>query len=221
MGSGVAHVRDRCWTASSFAPIAASGATRNTTSAGTPAGCPSNRSRYIDAQNPPASGDGSAARVVPGQASARRARIFVVMSRSSVTVFTVTVISDRVYGMPNPADEAVVARTLASEWTVDVAGRRASPCARSASTKRSGSSPHPRRPGSHRALRDQPPPAAPADRPAPRSRRPLAGISDLLGRWSARADLGEVLGLEPDQLVHVDEPGRPRPWTSCARRSRR
>lgn len=37
----------------------------------------------------------------------------------------------------------------------------------------------------------------------------LAGIRDLLGNWSAGADLGEVLGLEPDQLVHVDEPGAP------------
>lgn len=37
----------------------------------------------------------------------------------------------------------------------------------------------------------------------------LAGIGDLLGNWSAGAELGEVLGLEPDQLVHVDEPGAP------------
>jgi DNA-binding transcriptional MerR regulator len=37
----------------------------------------------------------------------------------------------------------------------------------------------------------------------------LAGIRDLLGRWGAGADLGEVLGLESDQLVHVDEPGAP------------
>ena len=37
----------------------------------------------------------------------------------------------------------------------------------------------------------------------------LAGIGDLLGSWGAGADLGEVLGLEPDQLVHVDEPGAP------------
>ena len=37
----------------------------------------------------------------------------------------------------------------------------------------------------------------------------LAGIGDLLGKWSTGADLGEVLGLEPDQLVHVDEPGAP------------
>jgi len=37
----------------------------------------------------------------------------------------------------------------------------------------------------------------------------LAGIGDLLGNWSAGADLGEVLGLAPDQLVHVDEPGAP------------
>jgi DNA-binding transcriptional MerR regulator len=37
----------------------------------------------------------------------------------------------------------------------------------------------------------------------------LAGIGDLLGNWSVGADLGELLGLEPDQLVHVDEPGAP------------
>ena len=35
----------------------------------------------------------------------------------------------------------------------------------------------------------------------------LAGISDLLRSWSDGADLGEVLGLAPDQLVHIDEPG--------------
>jgi len=37
----------------------------------------------------------------------------------------------------------------------------------------------------------------------------LAGIGDLLGNWRDGADLGEVLGLEPDQLVHIDEPGAP------------
>ncbi len=35
----------------------------------------------------------------------------------------------------------------------------------------------------------------------------LAGIRDLVGSWRDGADLGEVLGLEPDQLVHLDEPG--------------
>jgi DNA-binding transcriptional MerR regulator len=35
----------------------------------------------------------------------------------------------------------------------------------------------------------------------------LAGISDLLQSWTVGADLGEVLGLAPDQLVHIDEPG--------------
>jgi DNA-binding transcriptional MerR regulator len=35
----------------------------------------------------------------------------------------------------------------------------------------------------------------------------LAGISDLLQSWTEGADLGEVLGLVPDQLVHIDEPG--------------
>jgi DNA-binding transcriptional MerR regulator len=37
----------------------------------------------------------------------------------------------------------------------------------------------------------------------------LAGIGDLLGSWREGADLGEVLGLEPDQLVHLEEPGAP------------
>jgi DNA-binding transcriptional MerR regulator len=37
----------------------------------------------------------------------------------------------------------------------------------------------------------------------------LAGIRDLLGAWRDGADLGELLGLQPDQLVHVDEPGAP------------
>lgn len=37
----------------------------------------------------------------------------------------------------------------------------------------------------------------------------LAGIRDLLGSWRDGADLGDVLGLEPDQLVHLDEPGAP------------
>ena len=37
----------------------------------------------------------------------------------------------------------------------------------------------------------------------------LAAIRDLLRSWSDGADLGEVLGLDVDDLVHLDEPGRP------------
>jgi DNA-binding transcriptional MerR regulator len=37
----------------------------------------------------------------------------------------------------------------------------------------------------------------------------LAGIRDLLSSWRDGADLGEVLGLMPDELVHIDEPGTP------------
>jgi DNA-binding transcriptional MerR regulator len=37
----------------------------------------------------------------------------------------------------------------------------------------------------------------------------LAGIRDLVVSWRDGADLGEVLGLEADQLVHLDEPGTP------------
>ena len=35
----------------------------------------------------------------------------------------------------------------------------------------------------------------------------LAGIGDLLESWTNGDDLAEVLGLQPDQLVHIDEPG--------------
>lgn len=37
----------------------------------------------------------------------------------------------------------------------------------------------------------------------------LAGIRDLLAAWRDGSELGEVLGLGPDQLVHIDEPGVP------------
>lgn len=37
----------------------------------------------------------------------------------------------------------------------------------------------------------------------------LAAIRDLVRSWSDGADLGDVLGLEVDELVHLDEPGRP------------
>jgi len=37
----------------------------------------------------------------------------------------------------------------------------------------------------------------------------LAGIQDLLESWRDGDDLGEVLGLSADELVHVDEPGTP------------
>lgn len=45
----------------------------------------------------------------------------------------------------------------------------------------------------------------------------LAGIGDLFGNWQAGADLGEVLGLEPDQLIHIDEPGAPSTVDALAR----
>lgn len=37
----------------------------------------------------------------------------------------------------------------------------------------------------------------------------LAGIRDLFESWCDGADLGEILGLGPDELVHIDEPGTP------------
>lgn len=37
----------------------------------------------------------------------------------------------------------------------------------------------------------------------------LAGIRDLLTRWRDGDDLTDILGLSPDELVHLDEPGAP------------
>ncbi|HEX6568398.1 MAG TPA: MerR family transcriptional regulator [Acidimicrobiales bacterium] len=45
----------------------------------------------------------------------------------------------------------------------------------------------------------------------------LAGIRDLLGAWRDGADLGEVLGITPDELVHIDEPGAPATADQLAR----
>ena len=45
----------------------------------------------------------------------------------------------------------------------------------------------------------------------------LAGIGDLLASWREGADLGEVLGLDADQLVHLDEPGAPATLEQLAR----
>jgi DNA-binding transcriptional MerR regulator len=45
----------------------------------------------------------------------------------------------------------------------------------------------------------------------------LAGIRDLLAAWRDGSELGEVLGLAPDQLVHIDEPGVPASAEQLAR----
>ena len=45
----------------------------------------------------------------------------------------------------------------------------------------------------------------------------LAGIRDLLAAWREGSELGEVLGLAPDQLVHIDEPGVPATADQLAR----
>lgn len=37
----------------------------------------------------------------------------------------------------------------------------------------------------------------------------LAGIGDLLASWREGDAITDILGLEPDQLVHIDEPGAP------------
>jgi DNA-binding transcriptional MerR regulator len=45
----------------------------------------------------------------------------------------------------------------------------------------------------------------------------LAGIRDLLTSWNDGAELTDVLGLSPDELVHLDEPGTPATLDQLAR----
>lgn len=45
----------------------------------------------------------------------------------------------------------------------------------------------------------------------------LAGVRDLLDAWRDGADLAEVLGVGPDELVHIDEPGAPATAEQLAR----
>ena len=45
----------------------------------------------------------------------------------------------------------------------------------------------------------------------------LAGIRDLLTSWQSGDELTDVLGLAPDELVHLDEPGAPTTMEQLAR----
>ncbi len=45
----------------------------------------------------------------------------------------------------------------------------------------------------------------------------LAGIGDLLSSWRDGDDLIDILGLSPDDLVHLDEPGAPATIEQLAR----
>jgi DNA-binding transcriptional MerR regulator len=155
---------------------------------------------------------GSFTTVDPGQAWPMRRPIKLAMGTSVagfiVTVITVTVKSAIVYGMP----EAARPRTdeTPTEWTVDELARLVELPVRTLREYQTlGIVSAPRREGrvgfyglSHLRRLEL--------IARLRSRGySLAGISDLLGNWRSGADLGEVLGLEPDQLVHVDEPGAP------------
>lgn len=45
----------------------------------------------------------------------------------------------------------------------------------------------------------------------------LAGIRDLLTSWTDGDELTDILGLSPDELVHLDEPGAPATVAQLAR----
>jgi len=152
---------------------------------------------------------GSVVKVVPGHAAAIREAIRDLVSRFIVTFFTVPVKPDTIHGMVEPATNTPGERGP-NEWTIDELARLAELPVRTIREYQTvGVLPAPRRRGrvgmygtAH--LRRLDLIARLRDRGYS-----LAGIRDLLGRWGAGADLGEVLGLEADQLVHVDEPGAP------------
>ena len=122
------------------------------------------------------------------------------------TVFTVTVITGNVEGVI--ANQNGVGADASPEWTVDdLAGRAGLPVRTIREYQTMGLVPPPRKRGriglysqAHLARLHL------IGRLQERGYS-LAGIGDLLQSWRDGADLGEVLGLAPDQLVHIDEPG--------------
>jgi DNA-binding transcriptional MerR regulator len=161
--------------------------------------------RNIVAQNPPDSG-ATGPTVTPGHAVTRSSAT---SSLETVTVFTVAVISGIVEGMASVTPAAAPSET-AEEWTVDELGRLSGLPVRTIREYQTiGLLPAPRRSGrvglygpSH--LRRLQLIARLQERGYS-----LAGIGDLLAAWRDGDAIGDVLGLEPDQLVHVDEPGAP------------
>lgn len=149
---------------------------------------------------------GSDTTETPGHVLASRATIASFTSDFAVTVFTVTDISDTV----EPVTHAAHAEPAATEWTIDgLAGLAGLPVRTIREYQTLGILPPPRREG--RVGRYGPSHLRRLGLIARLRARgySLGGIGDLLGSWRAGADLGEVLGLEPDQLVHIDEPGAP------------
>jgi len=125
-------------------------------------------------------------------------------------VFTVTVNAGSIKPMPAVTTATHTNEAPADEWTVDELARRVDLPVRTIREYQTiGLLHRPRRSGriglygaSHlRRLRLI---ARLQDRGYS-----LAGIGDLLSAWRDGDAIGDVLGLEPDQLVHVDEPGAP------------
>lgn len=142
-----------------------------------------------------------------GQEPASADSISLMISGFTVTVFTVTVGGSIVEDV---SDEAVQSVAEVEEWTVDELARRVDLPVRTIREYQTlGLLPPPRRSGrvglygrSHLRRLDL------IARLRNRGHS-LAGIGDLMGSWSDGSDLGEVLGLDPDELVHIDEPGAP------------
>lgn len=170
-----------------------------------PAGWSVSCTRHICAQKPPVNGSGTRATAADGHVRAKTA--LTTSGPVTLTVFTVTVFGVIVERVD---DVEAVARGSAEELTVDELARRAGLPVRTIREYQSlGVLPGPRRRGriglygqSHVTRLEV------IGRLQARGYS-LAGIRDLLGAWRDGADLGEVLGLEPDQLVHLDEPGVP------------
>ena len=153
------------------------------------------------------SGVGGAVTQTPGHASLNSS---LMSSTLTVTVFTVTVNTGIVESMPSVTPDTQSSAPTSEEWTVDELARRAGLPVRTIREYQTvGLLPPPRRSGRiglydashlhrlHLIARLQ------------HRGYSLAGIGDLLAAWRSGDAISDVLGLEADQLVHVDEPGAP------------
>lgn len=179
--------------------------TRSTRSQGTPSGVPRTPRRNIVAHWPPVTGAGAVDRCASGQA---RWSADSIAAADIVTVFTVTVFAGIVYSMSDPAVDPVATSDL--ELTIDDLAQRAGlPVRTIREYQTMGILPAPERKGRVGIYRMSHLSRLELIGRLQRRGYSLAGIRDLLASWRDGADLGEVLGLLPDELVHIDEPGTP------------
>jgi DNA-binding transcriptional MerR regulator len=132
------------------------------------------------------------------------------LAPATVTVFTVTVNTGIVETVMSVPPDTQLNDPASEEWTVDELARRAGLPVRTIREYQTVGLLHsPRRSG--RIGLYEPSHLRRLHLIARLQHRgySLAGIGDLLAAWRSGDAISDVLGLEADQLVHVDEPGAP------------